>query len=83
MADDDRCRAPFADERAEQLVDDASGRGVQLTRRLVGDQQRRPVHERGAECDPLLLATRELLGPCAQLVTEPDPLEQGARARES
>ena len=72
---------PLANELGDQLEHLAGGRGVELTRRLVGDQQPGPVGDRGTERDPLLLATRELARMRAAALAEPDPLEQLVGAR--
>ena len=60
VADDERRHALLAGELGEEVVDGRGARLVELARRLVGDQQARPVGERGAERDPLLLAAGEL-----------------------
>ena len=60
VADDERRHALLARELGQELVDGGGARLVELAGRLVGDQQPRPVRERGAERDPLLLAAGEL-----------------------
>src|SRR5439155_2420708 len=54
-------------------------RGVELTGRLVGDEESRPVGERGANRDPLLLAARELRRQRAAAVEQTDAFEQAVR----
>ena len=60
VADEHGRRAELARERADQLVDLRRVRGVELAGRLVGDEELRPVRERRADRDALLLAAREL-----------------------
>ena len=61
---------------AERRVDLVGGGGVELAGRLVGEEHARPVGERGAQRDALLLAAGELRGPPVALRREADPLEQ-------
>ena len=60
MADDHDGAALRARELGDQRVDEPRARGVELACRLVGEQQPRPVGERGADRDALLLAAGEL-----------------------
>jgi hypothetical protein len=48
VADDQCGSASFAHELRDQRVDDLGVVGVELAGRRVGEQQSRPVHERGA-----------------------------------
>ena len=70
----------LARELADQRVRRRRVRGVELARRLVRDQQARPVRERGGERDPLLLAARELGRIRVAPVGEADAFEQLVRA---
>ena len=60
VADDERRHAFLAGELGEERVDGCGAELVELAGRLVGDQEPRPVRERRAERDALLLAAREL-----------------------
>jgi hypothetical protein len=66
------------DHRGARAVDpvqelhDPDGRlGVQVARRLVGEQERRVVDERAGDRDALLLAARQLVGIGVQLRGQP------------
>jgi hypothetical protein len=48
----------LAGELADELVDEPCARGVELSRRLVGEEELWAVGERGADGDALLLAAR-------------------------
>ena len=63
----------------DQAVDEPRVLGVELAGGLVGQQEPRPVRERGAEGDPLLLAAGERARACVEPVAEPDPLEERRR----
>ena len=60
VADEDGGAALVARELADQVVEQRGALGVELARRLVGEEEPRPVRERGADGDALLLAAREL-----------------------
>ena len=66
-------------ERPDQLVDLCGVRRVELTRRLVGDEEPRPVREGGADRDALLLAARQLARERIPVVGKADTLEQPIR----
>ena len=83
VADDHRRAAVLAHELGEHVVDLVGGRGVELAGGLVGEEEPRPVGERGAERDALLLAAGELRRPPVALLREADPLEQLVRATEA
>ena len=68
---DDDGRAGAVDP-VDQLHDPDRGLGVEVAGRLVGQQQRRVVHERARDRDALLLAARELVGVVVELGREPD-----------
>src|SRR5581483_4660165 len=76
VADEDRRRADFARELADQRVDLRRVRCIELAGRLVGDEEARGVCERGADGDALLLAARELARQRVRPAGEPHPLEQ-------
>ena len=71
----------LADELAEHVVDLVGGGGVELAGRLVGEEDPRPVGERRAERDALLLAAGQLGRPTVALLAETDALEQLVGAR--
>src|SRR6185295_12949520 len=54
---------------------------VELTRRLVGDQQVRAPRERRADRDALLLSARELTGMRIAAALQADPREELVRTR--
>ena len=66
----------LAHELGEHVVHLVGLLAVQLAGRLVGEEYARPVSERGAERDALLLAARQLARFAAALVGEADALEQ-------
>jgi hypothetical protein len=76
VAHEHRRASLLARELADQAVDELSAPGIQLARGLVCEEQFRPVRERGAHRNPLLLAARELRRPACSLVREADALEQ-------
>ena len=80
VRDDDGGAALLAHEVGEQVVGEHRVLAVELAGRLVGQQQLRPVGQRGAHGDALLLAARELRRPRLAAVAEPDALEQLVRA---
>ena len=49
-------------QAAQRSQDDVLVGGVELTGRLVGEDQRRPPGDGGGDRDPLLLAARERRG---------------------
>src|SRR5439155_25267170 len=53
MTDEDRGAALLARKLTDQLVDARSAVGVELPSRLVGEEEARPVRERGADRDTL------------------------------
>ena len=63
-------------EPAKEVEDLAAGGGVELTGRLVGEQDRRPVGQRAGDGHPLHLSTGELGGTVPRAVAEPDVLQQ-------
>jgi hypothetical protein len=76
VADDDGGAALLARQLTEQLVDERRIDRVELTGRLIREQELRAVRERGADGDPLLLSTRKLAGAAQALVCETDALEE-------
>src|SRR5262245_51984335 len=52
-------------ERQEQIEHRLAGFGIQVTRRLVGKNHTRPIHQRARDRDPLALAAGELGGQVA------------------
>src|SRR5438094_6990969 len=67
-----------------QLLKDAhhldAGARVEVAGRLVGEQQRRVVHQRAGDGDALLLPTRELIRMVIDAIAEADGLERLRRA---
>ncbi len=62
----------------QQFVQRLGGVLVQIARRLVGQQERRPHDERAGNGDALLLAARQHPGPVLQPLGQPDTLEEAA-----
>ena len=83
VADDERSDAFLARELGEERVDGCGAELVELARRLVGDQEPRPVGERRAERDALLLAARQLTGVRVRAVAQADALEELVRPGEA
>ncbi len=67
-------------ELLEHLQDLDGGAAVEVAGRLVGEDQRRPVHQRARDGDALLLAARQLVRQVMLPVGEPDRLQRGAGA---
>jgi hypothetical protein len=65
-----------ADELADDAVNEPPRRGIELTRRLVREEEARPVREGGAESDTLLLAAGELVRMRSRPIAEADPFEK-------
>src|SRR5688500_49887 len=61
---------------AENVHDVGAGRAVEVARRLVGEQDAGPVHQRARDGDALALAARELVGTVAHPVPEAHALER-------
>ena len=83
---DDHGRAPvLAHELGERRVHLVGGRRVELAGRLVGEEHARPVRERRAERDALLLAARELRRQAVALLARGRraPSSSSARRRRS
>ena len=60
-------------DRVAELLEDLAARGrVEVARRLVGEDDRRPRDERAGDRDALLLAAGELGGPVRPPVGDPD-----------
>jgi hypothetical protein len=82
VADDDCGARLLPRELADHAEDELGVPLVQLAGRLVGEQQARPMGERGAHGHALLLAPGELSWSRAAPVGEPDALEELVGARE-
>jgi hypothetical protein len=80
MADDDGGRTLAPDELADLPVDDRSVRRVELAGRFVGEEERRPVCDRGADRDPLLLAAGKLARVRVRPIRQAGPFQQLERA---
>jgi hypothetical protein len=70
----------LAVETLEDLQNLDAGLGIEVTRRLVGEQNRRLVDESASDGDALPLTARELIRPMLDAVTELDALESFRRA---
>ena len=66
MRRDEHRKALPVHDLLDQFEDGACGNGIQLRRRLVGQNQGWPMHQRPSDGNPLLLPTRELVGPVTQ-----------------
>src|SRR5437868_482852 len=75
VGDDDGRDAEAAVEVEQQLVDPFAGRLVEITGRLVGEQEARLQDESAGERHALLLAAGQLPGPVIEAVTQADQLE--------
>ena len=73
---------PLVGELAEDPHDLLRCRRVEIARRLVGEQDRRPIDERAGDGDALALAAGQLVGPVLHAIAELHALEgfDGARA---
>ena len=78
MGDEDD-RAPGRVERVEDAHHVAPGGGVEVARRLVGEDERRVRDQRAGDRDTLLLAARQLARLVVQPVAQPQPLERRTR----
>ncbi len=83
VTDDERRDTLLPGELCEERVDGCGAHLVELAGGLVRNQQARPVRQRGAEGDPLLLATGELAREGTSPVAQADSLEQAVSARET
>ena len=63
-------RGARAVDALEQIHNAAGGLRIQISRGLVADEQRRPVHDGARNGDALLLAAGKLIGIAVQLVGE-------------
>ena len=88
VGDEDDRLVPLLAGAPERVEDLGAGRVVEVAGRLVGEQQRRPGHERPGDGDALLLAGRELVGLVVLLAGQvderddvADPLRQLAACR--
>ena len=68
-------------EPRQEFQELAAGRVVEVSRGLVGDQERRVAGERPGDCHPLLLAAAQFLGAMAEPVTEAQLAQQFRRPR--
>ena len=79
VGDDDDRRPALLVDGEEEVVNRAAGRGVEVARGLVGEQELRREHERPRERDALLLAARELARPVQHALARAPP-RRAARA---
>ena len=68
-------RHALVGEALQHAAEHVDADRIEPRERLVEHEQLRPVHERDAELDPLLVAERERLDAVARAVGEPEPLE--------
>ena len=79
---DQHDRLAALDARAPERVEDlGAGRVVEVAGRLVGEEERRPGHERPGDRDALLLAGRQLVGLVALLAGQVDELDRRRGSR--
>lgn len=76
MGDEHRRAVVRANKIADHPIDDRRVLGVELTRRLVGQQQSRTVREGGAQGYALLFAAGELARVGGSPLEEPDLVEE-------
>ncbi len=73
-------RLPLSRQLLEDFHDLLGRRRVEVARRLVGEENRRPVHQRAGDGDALALATREFVGAMRRAIAELDAFERFHRA---
>ena len=73
--------APCGVELLEQLHHGIAVLGVEVSRRLVGEQDQRITCDRAGDRDALLLAARELARQVARAVRHPHRVERGRDLR--
>ena len=78
---DEQDRLPAAMQAPEQLEHLGRARRVERTGGLVREQQRRLVHQRPGDREPLALAAGEDAGELVRLRPQPEQVEQAARSR--
>ena len=81
VRDEDEGRAALAPEVDEDVQDRRARRAVEVSRRLVGEEKRRPRSEGPGERHALLLASRELGGVVVPALGEADGRQELGRAR--
>ena len=69
-------RDPFGIEGLEHLQDFDTGVRIQVAGGLVGQEQRRTVHQRPRNSHPLLLSAGHLRRLVVQPVAQPDPVQE-------
>ena len=80
VRDEDERGAALAPEVDEDVEDRGAGRAVEVSRRLVGEEERRAGSEGARERDPLLLAAGELRRVVVAALPEADGREEVRRA---
>jgi len=78
---DDECRSPLPVQFEEQVRDLLPGRAVEISRRLVSEQDHRLVRERTGNPDTLLFTARQLRRIVIEPASEADAPEKLARRR--
>ena len=83
VRDDDDRRSRFTIQRLEECDDSRARFAVEISRRLVGEENARRVRERAGNRDALLFAAGELRGEVVETIAQSDAGEQvaGANAR--
>jgi hypothetical protein len=79
MRDDDDADAVLGSQARKNLHDLLARFRVEVSRRLVRQQQPRIVHQRARNGDALLLPTRELIGVMLLSIAQPDGRDGAAR----
>jgi hypothetical protein len=59
-------------EAQEQIDNRAAGRAVEVSRRLVGEDDSRIIDQGASNCDALLLATAQFRGQMLEALPQPD-----------
>ena len=67
-------------DRVQQTEHAVRGRRIEAGDRLVGEDERRVLHQRAGDPDALLLSAGELVGAPQRIVDQPDAFERVERA---
>src|SRR5664279_354817 len=81
VRDEDQGRPAIALQSKHEVDNGLAGCLIEVSRRLVGDEDCGVWCERAGECDTLLLAPRELRRIMRTSMAQSDSIESGARAR--
>src|SRR4030081_1475140 len=72
MSNDDHPDLEVIDDLAQQLMQILGVRAIEISRRLIGQNNLRIHRQRARNCGALLLTTRQLAGPMRHSGAEPD-----------